>query len=85
MQERRSKQEDSKEMTVKNEAVMAMLLRPEETSQLLGLSRAKTYGMIASGELPAIRCGKAIRVPREALEKWIAANTTGGAELSCTA
>jgi excisionase family DNA binding protein len=65
-------------MTVKNAAFLAMLLRPEETGQLLGISRAKTYGMIASGELPAIRCGKAIRVPRDSLLKWIEANTTGG-------
>lgn len=65
-------------MTVGNAAVLAILLRPEEAAQLLGICRAKAYGMIASGELPSIRAGKSVRVPRLALERWIDANTTGG-------
>jgi excisionase family DNA binding protein len=59
-------------------AIVAILLRPEEAGKILGFSRSKVYGMLAAGELPLIRAGKSVRVPRAALEKWIEANTTGG-------
>jgi excisionase family DNA binding protein len=34
--------------------------------------------MLAAGELPSIRAGKSIRIPRVALERWVELNTTGG-------
>ena len=51
------------------------LLRVEEVAQLLGLSRSKVYEMTASGELPVVRMGTAVRVPKKALEGWIERNT----------
>jgi excisionase family DNA binding protein len=48
-----------------------MLLRPAEVSVLLGLSRSKVYRMIESGELPSLRIGRAVRVPRRAFEDWL--------------
>jgi len=65
-------------MTVANVMTIAILLKPEEVGRILDLSRSKTYQLLASGELPSIRAGKSIRVPRAALEKWIETNTTGG-------
>jgi excisionase family DNA binding protein len=65
-------------MTVMNALTIAMLLRPEETARLLGISRSNAYGMLASGELPSIRLGRSIRVPRDALFRYIESNTTGG-------
>jgi excisionase family DNA binding protein len=65
-------------MTVMNALTMAILLRPEEAGRLLGFSRSKMYGMLAAGELPSIRAGKSVRIPRAALERWIEENTTGG-------
>jgi excisionase family DNA binding protein len=65
-------------MTATNAMVIAILLRPEEAGRILGFSRSKIYQLLASGELPSIRAGKSVRVPRLALEKWIEANTTGG-------
>jgi excisionase family DNA binding protein len=65
-------------MTVMNALTIAILLRPQEAGQILGFSRSKMYGMLAAGELPSIRAGKSVRIPRAALEKWIEANTTGG-------
>ena len=52
-----------------------LLLRVEEVAQLLGLSRSKVYEMTASGELPVVRMGTAVRVPKKALEGWIEQNT----------
>ena len=51
------------------------LLRVGEVAELLGLSRSKVYAMTASGELPVIKIGTAVRVPKKALEEWIERNT----------
>lgn len=48
-----------------------MLLTPRELGQLLHLGKNKTYELIASGTIPVIRFGRAIRIPRSAVEQWI--------------
>lgn len=48
-----------------------MLLRASELVDALGVSRAKVYEMIASGELPSVRIGRSVRVPAASLERWI--------------
>jgi len=53
----------------------SLLLKAPEVAQLLGLGRSKVYEMIASGELPVVRIGSAVRVPREGLVEWIQQNT----------
>ena len=45
-----------------------------ETQAFLRLSRQLTYRVINTKGFPAIRFGRAIRVPREALMAWIAAH-----------
>ena len=47
------------------------LLRAEEAAHMLGIGRTKIYEMIARGEIPALRIGRLVRVPRHALEEWI--------------
>ena len=49
----------------------SLLLRPSEVSVRLGLSRSKVYRMIECGELPSLRMGRAVRVPRKAFEEWL--------------
>ena len=49
----------------------ALLLKPIEVAELLGLSRSKVFEMLAAEELPVVRIGRAIRVPREQLDQWI--------------
>jgi excisionase family DNA binding protein len=56
-----------------------LLLRAEDVQQLLGIGRWKVYEMITRGELPVLRIGRLIRVPRPALDDWIVANTCGAA------
>ena len=53
----------------------AQLLRPMEVAELLGLSRSKVFEMLASEELPVVRFGRVVRVPREQLEEWIQERT----------
>lgn len=43
-------------------------LSVRETAQILGLSRNATYGAIYRGEIPALRFGQRIVVPKDALE-----------------
>jgi excisionase family DNA binding protein len=49
-----------------------LLLRPHEAGDAIGVSRAKIYMLIASGDIPAIRVGNSLRVPVAALQAWIA-------------
>lgn len=48
-----------------------MLLRVEEVARALGLGRSKVFQMLAAGELPVVRIGRCVRVPREQLQDWI--------------
>lgn len=47
------------------------LLTVPEAARLLRISRNLTYELIAQHQLPSIRFGCVIRVPRRALETWI--------------
>jgi len=57
-----------------------LLLRGGEVADLIGCSRAMAYRLMQRGVIPSVRVpgGKAVRVPREALEKWIRDNTRAG-------
>ena len=48
-----------------------LLLKADEVARRLSLGRATVYLMMASGELPTLRRGRAVRVPARALEQWI--------------
>jgi excisionase family DNA binding protein len=57
------------------------LLTVEEAQHVLGIGRSKAYEMIRRGELPALRMGRLVRIPRRALRQWIEEHTEGsGAE-----
>ncbi len=47
------------------------LLNSREVSALLGIGRTKVFQMMASNELPVVRIGRCIRVPRSGLAAWI--------------
>ena len=53
------------------------LLRAAEVQCILCIGRSKTYEMMATGELPTVRIGRAVRVPLPALEQWIADHASG--------
>jgi excisionase family DNA binding protein len=46
----------------------------EETARILGLGRTATYQGIKSKEIPSIRIGKRILIPRAALEHLLKNN-----------
>ena len=56
-----------------------LVLTVSETAKLLGLSRNSTYQGVLTGEIPCVKVGKRILIPRLALEKMLAevGNKTG--------
>ena len=50
----------------------AMLLKVPEVVACLGISRAKVYELMASGELPSVRVGGSRRIRAEDLEAFVA-------------
>ena len=48
-----------------------LLLRPTEVARVLGLGRSTIYELMHAGELPVIHIGRAVRIPRRAVETWI--------------
>lgn len=48
----------------------------EEAAALLGISRALAYELVRRGDLPCLRLGRRVVVPRKALENFIEAATT---------
>lgn len=48
-----------------------LTLTVEQAAGLLGISRALAYDLVARGELPSLRLGRRIVVPRRALESMV--------------
>jgi excisionase family DNA binding protein len=57
-----------------------LVLTVPEAAGLLSVGRNHIYSLIADGRLPAIRLGRAIRVPRRAVEQLIADAVPAGRE-----
>jgi excisionase family DNA binding protein len=52
-----------------------LLLRVEEAAELLGLSRATLYVMVAAQQIPVVHIGRAARIPADGLRKWVEQQT----------
>lgn len=52
-----------------------LTLTVEEAAQLLGISRALGYELVGRGELPHVRLGRRIVVPRRALDDLLDAGS----------
>ncbi len=57
-----------------------LMLRVIEAAEALGISRAKTYELIAAGQIPSVRVGGCVRVPLDALRAWIDRQTANAAQ-----
>jgi excisionase family DNA binding protein len=49
-----------------------LTLSVEETAKLLGIGRNLCYERVKTGEIPVIKIGRRLLVPRSALEKLLA-------------
>jgi excisionase family DNA binding protein len=54
---------------------MTQLLTVKQAAELLGLKAATIRAWLYRRRLPYVRCGRAVRVPSDAVEQFIAANT----------
>ena len=50
---------------------LPLLLNAVETGRLLSISRAKVLDLAARGEIPSLRIGGSVRIPRDSLGTWI--------------
>ena len=48
------------------------LLRVVDVAPVCGVTPSRIYQMIAAGQIPAVRVAGSIRIPRAALEAWLA-------------
>lgn len=48
-----------------------LVLTVTEAAKALGISRALAYELVARGELPALRLGRRLVIPRRALEALV--------------
>jgi excisionase family DNA binding protein len=48
-----------------------LTLTVPQAAEVLGISRALAYELVARGELPALRLGRRVVVPRRALERFV--------------
>jgi excisionase family DNA binding protein len=58
-------------MNERRRLMQKALLKIEEAADLLSLGRSKVYELVAAGELPAIKVGRATRLPTESLRRWV--------------
>src|SRR5438132_12428983 len=70
--------ERPREESVAEGCHLPLLLNAVEAGQLLSISRAKVLDLAARGEIPSVRIGGSVRIPRDSLQTWIAdrANST---------
>jgi excisionase family DNA binding protein len=68
----RDKQEPAKKgkegMRQENEQEFISL---NELQEILSIGRTTAYGLVSSGELPAVRIGRIIRISRQDLTDWL--------------
>ena len=48
-----------------------LLLKPAEAAEALGVGRSKMYELLSSGLVPSMKVGGSVRVPAEALRRWV--------------
>jgi excisionase family DNA binding protein len=58
---------------------MPLLLRAVDVQRLLNVSRSVAYQLMANGQLPTVKIGRSVRVPREGLEEWLRQNVSANA------
>jgi len=56
-------------------------LTVEEAAALLGISRAHAYELVRRGELPRLRLGRRVVVPRKALEQLVRVATSDALDI----
>lgn len=64
------KQQVQQDITMK-EAIQHDLLTIQQVQARLQINRDRVYAMVRAGEIPSVRIGGGIRIPRLAYERWV--------------
>ncbi|WP_240432435.1 helix-turn-helix domain-containing protein [Rubrobacter indicoceani] len=46
-------------------------MKAGEVAKELRIARSRAYELVATGEIPAVRIGRSVRVNRKELERWL--------------
>lgn len=57
-----------------------LLLTPLEVAEVTGLGRTTVYQFISQGTIPAVKIGRAVRVPVADLKAWIDSKKANGTQ-----
>lgn len=55
-----------------------LVLTIAEAAEVIGVGRTKMFEMLAAGDLPVVRLGRIVRIPKRELEDWLRDRTEGG-------
>ena len=47
-------------------------MKVQEVAEVLRIARSRAYELVAEGQIPAVRIGRSVRVPRDELDRWLA-------------
>jgi excisionase family DNA binding protein len=47
-------------------------LKVPEVAEVLRIARSRAYELVAEGQIPAVKIGRSVRVPRNELDRWLA-------------
>jgi excisionase family DNA binding protein len=54
------------------------VLTVPQAAQLLRIGRTAAYEAVRRGQIPAVRIGRSVRIPRHALERLLDVSSNGG-------
>ncbi len=63
-------------------AELPPVLTVDEARRVLRIGRRQLYQAIARHDVPALKVGRSIRIPRSGLEAWLAASAEGRESIS---
>ena len=61
-----------------------LAVTPEQAAEMLSLHRSMIYKLMASGELPSLKVGRARRIRLSDIEDWLEAAVSAPTDLSPT-
>ncbi|MGH3147052.1 MAG: helix-turn-helix domain-containing protein [Rubrobacter sp.] len=46
-------------------------LKVPEVAEVLRIARSRAYDLVGTGEIPAVKIGRSVRVNRKELDRWL--------------
>lgn len=63
---------------MENHSDHPLTLTVEQAAKVLGIGRSTAYELVHTGDIPSLRLGRRIVVPRASLAELLASSNTGG-------